>query len=519
MTSLVNIRRATFVLVAAMAWMGCKQTNRLYCDVSTPCRDPARPSCDTIAHECQSASSTHPDMSTVDMSSGCSTSDQCPDALPICDAGVCRACTGPADAALCTTHKATTPYCDIPSGACVACTTATQATDCAAATPICGVGGGCRKCQLHSECAEGVCRFDGPNAGSCVASSEIAYVDNKGNVTNCGLAGTHDGASPATAYCDVQPGVDSGKPYVLVTGHGNTQSAYGKVTITNTVNVTIVGPGAGVLNPALVFDVAADQISVTPTGSNAATLILDGLELGDRSNPSGQNGISCSASGAASAKIVVRRSIIQHNGKMGVTTNGCDVTLDQSTIGPGNSQGGALLKSSDFTIQNSVVHDNGSTTAAFGGLQINGLGAAARGRIVNVDIVNNASKNAANTYSAIDCVSGTVVALNTALIGNTVAASTAEVRSSCLMDHSAWVGAAGTNLNLASCSDATVFVDPTAFDYHLRTAAVAPCTVTLVGRGTGAFMNASAPDYDFYGASRPLPAGSAADIGAVESPQ
>jgi hypothetical protein len=215
----------------------------------------------------------------------------------------------------------------------------------------------------------------------------------------------------------------------------------------------------------------------------------------------------------------VRRSAIQHNGKLGISATGCDITVDQTVIGPGNGQGGALLKTTDFTVQNAVIHDNGSTTAAFGGLQVNGLGTAGRGRIVNVDIVNNSAKNSAGTYSGIDCVAGTVAVLNTALIGNTVTASTAEVRGTCSMDHSAWIGATATNLNLTNCTDATIFIDPGNFDYHPRTTAMAPCATTLLGKGAGAFMTATAPPYDFNGAPRPAPAGSAPDIGVIESAQ
>lgn len=503
---------------AVLALASCKRTNGLYCDANDPCRDPTRPHCDSIAHECVATTVGNNDLSVADLTGGCQSSSQCPDSTPICDAGNCRACSGTSDNSECVVHKSSTPYCNAQTGLCNQCTQATQATDCAAATPVCG-DGTCRTCANHSECSSGICIFDGPNLGRCADPTQIAYVDSKGSVATCNTNGmTHDGNSPATAYCDLQPGVGSGKPFILVTGHGNTGGAYGSISITTSVTTTIVGPGQGVANPALTFDVANDQVSVMPSGGAGVFLIIDGLELGDRTNPTAQNGINCNATGGSSAKIIVRRSAIQHNGKNGITATNCDITVDQTFIGPANSAGGVYIKTSDFTIQNSVIHDNGSTTTNFGGIQIAGLGTAGRGRIINDDVVDNASQNSGGKYSGIDCAMGTVVVLNTALIGNTSGTAT-ELRSSCSTDHSAFVGATGTNTSLMNCTDATVFSNPTNFDYHPRTSATAPCATTLLGKGVTSFMGATAPWYDFYGAPRPQPANSAPDIGAIESAQ
>jgi hypothetical protein len=487
------------------AALACKRNAR-YCDSSHPCTDPSTPFCDLIGRECLSMA--------VDLGGGaCQVSSQCPNQMPICDGGFCRACASSSDNAECANHNSSTPTCDTQSGTCMQCS---QSSQCSGSTPICGSDGLCRKCQTHAECPSGICLADGPSAGECADIALIAYVDNKGSVSTCNANGmVHDGNSPFTAFCDIPSGVASPKPFVFVTGHGNTGGAYSAFSITGSSTKTIVGPGQGGSNPALVFDVTVDQVVVAPTGGNTVTLVLDGLEIGDRSITNSHNGVSCNAAGGTTAKIVIRRSVIQHAGQFGITATNCDITVDQSMIGPSNNSGGVYLKTSDFTLQNSIVQKNGSPTSAFGGVQISTLGTMGRGNIVNVDILNNACENQNNRYSGIDCVMGTILVLNTAVLGNTVGVPTGpiELRGTCSVDHSAFAGGTGTNTNLTNCTVADLF----ATDFSPLTTPGGICPTTLLGKGAATFTTATAPSFDFNGAPRPQPAATAPDIGAIES--
>jgi hypothetical protein len=492
-------------VAAGLAAPSCRR-NSLYCDTSHPCSDSTRPFCDFNGRECVSAA---PDLA----GGACQVSAQCPNQMPICEGGSCRACSSSADNAECANHNNSTPYCNPATGACVQCS---QSTECSGTTPICGSDGICRPCQTHAECPSGICLFDGASAGECADVALVAYVDNKGSVSTCNANGmVHDGNSPFTAFCDIPSGVSSPKPFVLVTGHGNTGAAYSSFSISGSTTKTIVGPGLGSSNPALIFDVTVDQVAVTASGGNTISLVLDGLEIGDRSLSNGHNGVSCTTSGGSMAKIAIRRSTIQRAGLFGITSTSCDITVDQSIVGPSNNSGGLYLKTSDFTLQNSVVQKNGSATSTFGGVQITTLGPAFRGNIINVDVLNNACENQNNRYSGIDCAMGTVSVLNTAVLGNTVGVPTGpvELRGTCSVDHSAFSGATGTNTNLANCTVGDVF----AADFSPLTTAGGSCPTTVIGKGAAAFSGATAPSYDLNGAARPQPATSSSDIGAIES--
>lgn len=503
------------LLATALALLGCKERDPLFCDnVTRFCTDPTRPVCNLEKAECEPDGGTITDMGGGDMHLNCSTSAMCDDTAPICASGMCRACTRASDDAECAAHNASTPRCDSTSGKCVACTPATQASDCSTVTPICDTNGACRKCAAHSECPSGVCIFDGASAGSCASSSQIAYVDNKAMTpSTCALTGTHDGSSPATAFCDIQNGVDSARPFVLVAGHAG--KPYGKVAITTSKTVTVIGPGQGGAQPASIYDATNVGVAITLSGAGTTgALTLDGLEIGDRTNPTTQDGISCNAAAGAAITLIVRRSAIQHSGKVGVNATGCDVTMDADVVA-NNTGGGLLLQSSDFTVENTIVALNGSASSTFGGIQPNGPGPANRQLIINSTVVENTAKNMAGIYSALDCVAAAAP-----IIFNVVANSNSnsQINPACTLDHSAFAGGTGTNTNLTNCTDANLFVDPANFDFHPRTAAVAPCPTTLLGKGSTSFMSVAAPDHDFGGSVRPQPTGSMPDVGAIEVP-
>src|SRR5262245_29475513 len=93
----------------------------------------------------------------VDLRPMCIAATECSDpAKPICgaDGGTCRICRIIDDDAQCGAHSQGIKCCQISgtnAGRCVECRSSMQATDCAAATPICNTSGACRKCLAHAE--------------------------------------------------------------------------------------------------------------------------------------------------------------------------------------------------------------------------------------------------------------------------------------------------------------------------------------------------------------------------------
>jgi hypothetical protein len=89
----------------------------------------------------------------------CQTSTTCPVEAPVCDArGLCVRCLGDADC-----PSATTPYCNVPSGQCVACNVQQQ---CTPGAPRCDpVRGVCVGCLSSANCEVG--HFCSPVTNTC----------------------------------------------------------------------------------------------------------------------------------------------------------------------------------------------------------------------------------------------------------------------------------------------------------------------------------------------------------------
>jgi hypothetical protein len=281
---------------------------------------------------------------------------------------MCRACASSADNAVCAARSAATPYCATggPSaGQCVQCTTATQAVDCTGNTPICGSDGTCRKCAAHAECpsagnwgdgtaAQGVCVFDGASAGSCAPSNKIAYVDNGGHsITACkGDGNTHDGSTPAKAYCDVQDAVGGTQPFIVVKGNGNASyggASTGGTNVNVARDVTVVGPGGSAATTAQI----SSGVSATPCISvgSAVTVVVDGFELGQSSS-----GIGLACTGVNTV-LIARRNSVHSAGGGGVNASNCTLTLDGNDI-ENNAPGGVSGSNSTLTITNNKIANN-----------------------------------------------------------------------------------------------------------------------------------------------------------------
>lgn len=519
----------------ALLLLSCNGTRRVanvYCDASTPCSDVNYPLCDEQHHTCVAADMGCPvncqkvDMGpTADMGPvciadcsdmampQCTSSASCADNVPICGSDqVCRACSNAGDDAACAQHNAATPYCDGSSGACVACTPGNnmQSTQCAAATPVCDSAATCRKCSSSSECASlgswpegdatgGFCNSD----GTCVTVDQVAFVDNRGNPTACATAHPTPTGTTADPYCDIAAGVSSAKAVVFVKGQTpSATSAYSHVAVGSSRSVIIIGPGPGATKPAEIYDMSGNDLVLLSAGAGTDIAVtLDGLVIGDSINNTLQNIANCTTAGSGKANLTIRRSTLQHTAgtnKYGLAASGCDVTVDQSLI-ESNQAGGVLLANSDFTIQNTVVANNGNTASAFGGIQVSGSGAAGRALIVNVTDADNTA--AMGNFSALDCPgANAIVIFNTAVANNL---HTTEIRPSCVLSSSAYAGGTGTNHDITGCSDTQLFQNSGPNPYAPLAGAAMPCV--LVGAGSSSFMTIAAPSYDLAGTSRPNP--------------
>jgi hypothetical protein len=500
------------LLLGCLLLSSCRYyyVENVYCDGTQQyaCNDPLRPVCNKILNVCTGPSDGGADSGAPVACTQATATTDCPTTAPVCgDQGFCRPCNSASDDPVCQSRSSSTPLCATGGtsiGQCVACR---ANGDCSGTTPICTNAGTCRPCTAHTDCASGACALDGTSAGSCVDPTNITYVDN--NPAKC-TGGT---GTPTMPLCNLQNGVDAGRPYVVVTGHLG--MPYGKVSITTSKAITIIGPGQGSPQPATIYDTSSnDQFSVNAGAGVTISATVDGIEIGDRATTTLQNGAYCNASGGASAKIVIRRSAVQHSGKVGVTASGCDVVMDSDVVAY-NTGGGLSLANTDFTVENAVLVLNGGAASLLGGVQVSGSGATNRAQLINLTIADNTAKNITGVYSGLDCIGGAApVVFNSVVVSN----SNAQINPNCTLAYSSFPGGTATNTDLANCSSSTLFVGSGANPYQPKSTATAPCAVTLLGKGTNSYMSVPAPDHDLTGAPRPQPAGSMPDDGAYEVP-
>lgn len=496
-------------IVAALALLAAACFERIYkdrryCDTSADCTDPSFGSfCDRGV--CQKSPPDGFDFDGDLPATPCAASTECPiPSRPICDPqdGVCRGCapatTGPS--AECAAHPGR-PICAA-SGACVECLTR---RDCLTARKACDTATGtCVACTANEACASGLCE-----SGVCADPKDLVYVDAKGPGCPGGGTGTFD-----DPFCTLQAGLldEAAKGGVVIVFSGTYRENV-VVQPTAAFNVRVVGVGQPVLAPSAPGP--AFQVSYMAQPVN---LTLDGLVVEQASGNAG-HGIHCdgSTSNPSRTKVRILRSTVRDNAQIGIKSSGCDLTVDQAIIGPDNKQGGIAIVDSDFTVMNAVVQGNGTegpSGSSVGGVHVSGSFTTAK--IINAVFVGNKAREGAFIAGGLHCV-GTPTVFNVVLRDNLP--SSLEITSAeCKPDHSAYVGAmtggGSNNLDLMTCPSASLFVNPSAADYHPRAGGAAPCN--LVNAGTGAFMAASAPAYDLEGTARPKQG--AFDIGAYEAP-
>lgn len=307
----------------------CTETNQPICDVtdeicracatSTECGQqvPALPFCNTGTGACVGCLNSDPD---------------CGGTTPICDDATesCRGCNNDTD---CQNELTDRPAC-APDRSCVGCTD--SATHCSGSTPICNQASWtCEPCLNHAECdtvAGGICDYA---TGACIAAADIVYVNNGVTCDDNGLC------DQSTPCCSIQGALDNAvtatRDTVLVS-----DGTYGRIDVTGTTSVWIVGEGQGVW---ISDSSSSAQVSISDT----ATLTLENVNVGDPSLAVGI-GVNCLGSAFDHPAVDLYRNRIVNNGGGGVSLDDCN-----------------------FRLHNNIVAGNGGGGSAFGGCRIGNL--------------------------------------------------------------------------------------------------------------------------------------------------
>jgi hypothetical protein len=271
---------------------------------------------------------------------------------------------------------------------------------------------------------------------------------------------------------------------------------------------TFVGPGLGLTdaNSAIVSPGGNPGIALSADGSNTISLTFDGIIV---RNMTGTNnsGFKISGGDATKTKIRILRSAIKGGQDIGVNIQSNTTLIMDQDIVDSNQQGGIFLSSSNFTITNSLIQNNGTGgtgggASTFGGITVGMLATAKT--LYNLTVVNNHENDNAILGAGVSCALNTIVG-NTVLWGNLPSDI-----SQCTNNNTAYLGATGAgNISLSSCAVTDIFMSATDFRPQ-KTPTMAGCS--LVDKGT---TPTGVPAHDLNGVSRPQ--GAAWDIGAYEA--
>ena len=484
---------------------------------------PTEPNPDYMLPGARDGSVDAADLTTLDLSVvACTASVDCKDAAaPLCVAGKCVKCGGPADDAACAMRKAATPRCDAPSGACVAC----RATpDCSAdpKTPICDRTA-CRGCKRNDECASGVCNPD----GACAADAEIVFVDNKGGA----CVGLGHAGSAADPHCQIAAALSSlGMKRIVKVAGSKALTGYEPFSVKTSIDVRIVGPGVAAIPAAEIKPIGIFAVEVNIGAGMTAKLQLEGLVVfGSGGGSPPQDAVNCFNGGGTALALTLRDCSVQSAGKIGVSAKDADVTITSSTI-TGNQGGGVSSSGGTLTVTSSTIAKN----AGFG---INVL--SGKYNLVNNFIVENPGTGItftkdANGVFAFNTVAGNV-ALNQIGIDCGGLGITKVLEHSIVVRNSTVPAGMATSQFAGNCTLANVVTGPDAFagarmimprfksevagmlDFHLlkgdpANVGMSGCCVDKVSTPDAGAMSLPATDID--GDKRPL--GLGWDVGADE---
>jgi hypothetical protein len=267
----------------------------------------------------------------------CSSSADCDVSAPYCvetDEGRCsEACTMDSE---CPGFGQTAQQDFCVEGGCVECRAGMN--DCPANAPICSTVGACVTCELHTDCASGVCA-----GGACANESQIAYVATNGSASSdCSRTSPCNGVARALA---VMPS----KQYVLID-----VGTYTSTTAIELAGVrTLIGRGT-TSRPVLT---RSTDGPILATVSNAEVK-LEHLEIfGARGavEPNVGSGIRCSF-GASKFELV--DTAVRMNQGDGYRSVSCSLVARRSLF-EGNGEHGVSLIDSNGDFESCTVVSNG----------------------------------------------------------------------------------------------------------------------------------------------------------------
>jgi hypothetical protein len=264
----------------------------------------------------------------------CTTDDQCSNAtMPICDGHACRACDINMDCA----SKTATPAC-ASTGKCVECA---ANSDCAGTKPVCNTSANtCRACASDAECPAdpGVCMAD----GHCATTSEVIFVQ----YSAAGCAGA-DGTS-AKPYCAPNDGVAQlavGRNVIVLRGAFGTQM---------TLNTSGLSPVViGRTNGSNVGSLPATNATAITVSSDTVLIRDLTVNLGSTSTSEGI------AIAGALTKLTLLRVTVSLGTGLGVDAeSAATLSMDECYV-VNNSVGGIFVSGAGYSIQNTVIANNG----------------------------------------------------------------------------------------------------------------------------------------------------------------
>lgn len=352
-------------------------------------------------------------------------------AHPPCAAGDGGGCTKDTDCA------SPAGVCDTTANQCVQCT-ATDHAACAGTTPVCGTDDTCRACAAHSECAADACSFAD---GSCVAETDVAYVDSAGtNNTACGRL------SPCTSLI---AGLGTGKPFVRVRGTIDEAIAFttGRVTILADRGATLTHDGAA---PVL-------TVSGPVSGADTSLTIYD-LTISD--NHLG-GGVSVAAGAGMTNLSLIHTTISGHDGE-GIRVESGAFTLARSAI-TSNRDGGVVIDgTATFFIVGNTFFANGSMTSTTGAVRISARQAPSN-RLDFNSLLKNQNQDRGG---AIDCSAGPTFTARNNIIDNPAQLAD-PLTGSCAYAYSLIQPASTAQSTHPVVGADPMFVDPINGDMHL----------------------------------------------------
>ena len=368
----VRFRRAAGwpgVLVVAWA-VGCSSPKGPESCLVSSEECPTGTFCDAISQRCISES-----LRDVER---CRLPIDCPDAArPLCQDGVCRACTQiteikASDQACLSLGQPFLRICvrsGPRKGQCGECRASGECSD--PQRPVC-IDGLCRACQQHSECSEsGVCNdgsglidVPGVDVGHCVPSEQVVFVD----VARCPSGGSGAVGSHEKPFCELSSAAGKG-PLIAIAARMS--GTYAAAAFSDGKRSVVVGPGR---------DGSALLSAVTATGMRTAVTLIDVALTG--------TGTALSCTAGAQLRLL-RGSVVGSaaSGGTSIDAQGCD-RLDISESKVARSKGAALRIGSgtrSYRIVSSLFYDNAGPSAIR-------MAAGTAGLFVGNTLINNGAQ-------------------------------------------------------------------------------------------------------------------------------